>query len=78
MEPIIILVGILLGIAILLALILAPLKLYSIDGNLVNIRNELAALNAETRAARLEAVQQTELLQAMSRNLVASREQGQP
>jgi len=77
MESIIILVGILLGIAIMIALVLAPLKLYSIDGNLVNLRNELAALNVETRAARLEAVQQTELLQAISRNLVGGRQKSQ-
>lgn len=77
MEPVVALIAVLFCIAILIALFLAPLKLYSMDGKLADVRDELAGLNAETRAVRLELVQQTELLQALSRNLVAGKERGE-
>lgn len=50
MEPIIVLVGILVGIAILLALFLAPLKHYSMDGKLAGLLDEIMALNTVARA----------------------------
>ncbi len=78
MGTLLVSVGVLAAIALLFALVLAPLKLYSIDNNLASIASHLEALSGEVAAARTDMSQQTQFLGAISRNVLAMRGAPEP